>query len=1146
MHKGFKDLYGPLSRNKGCFERSFKLDIEHSTSSSCEVCSYLIEHAMKKGSGNKAMDEWACEEKLFPWIAVAAPLNVEPFNGRLFSTLRLPILTNQPVHIHGLWSITPDRGRLSSSGRSSNIDDFAVKWNDFLFKNCVPAAWTSILARRNTISWREERFNLWPQVVESPTSIWQTLDEPVLDVIIKQNLSVWTTASRCVSIAEGFFSDASLASDEYASALAQVQMPIVYLDQSLLRKLNSRISSLAPIKIPKIRSSSSARSFIQSQNLSGIPPKDLSLLLEYSLIDARISLDAGSPGPSRTHLYKDLKEIAFWPNLTGSMSKLGQETLLPRDAKEQNLFRGARGETTLDISRLTDPVLSLLRKDISVISTATSIRYRKLIDLLADWSTIYPVVHQLASSGRCIARSPGLDLTLHNIWDWVHLKAKEEERIPPSLDLLWLVPVRNGIGQYAPGSKSPPVLMFQEGEKLSKLIVNMVSTRPEKAPPVLDLESISPKALRFLTKKARAEPKLRGAFLDDLVTFVSWLFSGQELLSTASDEQRVSILQHLEDLTRAQIREIDQDLALKAVLREQLRSLPLFSKIILTPDQSRALVACSLDNQRRALEAPKGFPATVNISDVTFYDFSNSSEKYMTESFKLVEAMPLEELLIAHLLPWIDSARDSSSAASKYALVEFIFSNSRRPSSTWIAQVNSKSIVPLPFLGDGTAKRYESLLRLVDPSGSILPSLYFKDESVFPCKEFFHRHKEALQLCGIRRRPNWDTPLERVRVYATCGKAINSIEEKVECLLKLPVHKDLIASQSSVLEIQRLKWLPGCLVGEPKTALISPDECRGADETHLVNFVLPTAKFSVGDDWKKILGWDCRIEKRVLLRQLDCCLSKEEHVNIDQVLVYLQNHFQQAEYSELSTTPCILGSRGKYLLPGQAFHPGSDLTTHSLAPYLDEVDIRFARQHSALLKALNICEEPSLNDLLGIHRVIGAKQGPLNDSDLHIVIASLELASRGFNTDQLADLMVPDTQNILRRLPDIVHGDILVGDVDGFNFTNSAISSDLIKRLGLENAGARATRLEIDFQDEDEDEYTPREKLSTVISDTLGRYSIASTFNEFLANAEDCHATRMGWIVDECQSGPHESSSLLSPDLKPFQGSALFAYNDRG
>jgi len=75
------------------------------------------------------------------------------------------------------------------------------------------------------------------------------------------------------------------------------------------------------------------------------------------------------------------------------------------------------------------------------------------------------------------------------------------------------------------------------------------------------------------------------------------------------------------------------------------------------------------------------------------------------------------------------------------------------------------------------------------------------------------------------------------------------------------------------------------------------------------------------------------------------------------------------------------------------------------------------------------------------------------------------------------------------RLLRILWDDIQLRRAD-LNFTHTRIPADLITRMGVGNSFAYTTRNEINIEDKDEDEYTPREKLSTVTADTLGRYSI--------------------------------------------------------
>ena len=273
---------------------------------------------------------------------------------------------------------------------------------------------------------------------------------------------------------------------------------------------------------------------------------------------------------------------------------------------------------------------------------------------------------------------------------------------------------------------------------------------------------------------------------------------------------------------------------------------------------------------------------------------------------------------------------------------------------------------------------------------------------------------------------------------------------------------------------------------------------------------------------------------------MDLCLGAEEYDKAGKVLQQLEPD----DYSLLASKPCLLGRSGEYFTLDRIFLPGSHLRSRPLAPYLDELDAKFAKDHERLVTGLSLRTQPSIQDLQDVQDSLTKTPGGcLSSSDLGIAIATLEIATRlGYDPQ---DLRIPDATRTFRELKDIVHGDPLsTGDIAGFNFTHPEISSDLAGRLNIENSLKRAIRLRIDYDSEDEDGYTPKEDLKTVISDTLERYPIQATFNEFLANADDAGATKISWILDECPEKRYKSSSLLTTELKSLQGPALFVCND--
>ena len=254
-------------------------------------------------------------------------------------------------------------------------------------------------------------------------------------------------------------------------------------------------------------------------------------------------------------------------------------------------------------------------------------------------------------------------------------------------------------------------------------------------------------------------------------------------------------------------------------------------------------------------KTPSGFPPLPDIVNVTFYDPQDEIEKLMMERLRALQHITAKDILTLHLLPWMDAIPSDEEPlwkVPKANLVDWIMKVSRRPSKAWSIEINKHPIIPLPLQDPNGKTQYRCLKGMVDPS-SELAKLYDKEENVFPCPAFFSRHKEALIACGIATQPIWSTPVERAKYFAQGEVATDTLQCKVDCLLKLPVDEELISSTKEIEEIQNLKWLPGVSLNGEST-LLAPNECRGVDQRHLVDFVWGTTNIVVKADWRKVLG----------------------------------------------------------------------------------------------------------------------------------------------------------------------------------------------------------------------------------------------------------------------------------------------------
>ena len=248
------------------------------------------------------------------------------------------------------------------------------------------------------------------------------------------------------------------------------------------------------------------------------------------------------------------------------------------------------------------------------------------------------------------------------------------------------------------------------------------------------------------------------------------------------------------------------------------------------------------------------------MPNASFYRPRSSAEKLLVERLKALEVVSVKDLFTRHFLPWMETVPaliEDKLSSVKYNLADWLLKNSLPHSDAWRKDVFSRQIIPLP-IEDGQ-RRYRCLNGMIDPS-SDLAKLYDKKERLFPDSDFFARRKVALIDYGLLSKPIWCTPLERARYLSQNHGDIDI--QRVKRLLKLPVCAEFADSVDAVAEIRGLKWLPGTSVTGQRV-LLAPNECRGADESHLVDMVMGTTSISVSAEWRNILG------KLSIFRQLE-------------------------------------------------------------------------------------------------------------------------------------------------------------------------------------------------------------------------------------------------------------------------------------
>ena len=72
----FKDMYAglPVKRLAENFSKGFYINVEYLSQSVSSTHSFFVQHTMSLA--NPTLNDWACKKKLFPWVAIAARIDV--------------------------------------------------------------------------------------------------------------------------------------------------------------------------------------------------------------------------------------------------------------------------------------------------------------------------------------------------------------------------------------------------------------------------------------------------------------------------------------------------------------------------------------------------------------------------------------------------------------------------------------------------------------------------------------------------------------------------------------------------------------------------------------------------------------------------------------------------------------------------------------------------------------------------------------------------------------------------------------------------------------------------------------------------------------------------------------------------------------
>jgi sacsin len=521
------------------FDLSFQVQIEHRSAQESRRTGFVVHHSIRGGSMDNSLRAWAKDQKLVPWVAVAAQLPVgsspliflvslsliivsiqclEAMQGSLFTVLPLPILIRQPVHIHGLFSISPDRARLYQLSNSSSQDQAPARWNSWLFHSSVPIAWTRLLSYLADLYPDTPTFEWWPQNLEDPHDLLADAIENIVKIIDTKSLSLFPTAVGYVNKNAGLL-DTGKESMALIDALQEAQVPIVYIPQRLRDKVehlfNGRV--LSPPKLCAFLKKDSNR-------IKGWTDVTKQVILEYLLSESG---------------FTEYGTLELFPFEDGKYRSIeGHTAFVHRDSFERELF-ALEQSRNIDLDKVSAPTRDALVKGCKNWNGHPSIQYRSVGDL-RDYC-LYTVFNKIQADQDSVLLDIVTVAFVSKVWTWI---IKRRISILDGISDLWLIPLTNGYNRkIIPQNPSSEAIFAPVGEK-GDLLRKFDARCCSETPLLLDTgpRGLCPESLQMIIEASRRNPDMLIKDGGNMVHLASWLSQISAVVESGSDEEKEVVL----------------------------------------------------------------------------------------------------------------------------------------------------------------------------------------------------------------------------------------------------------------------------------------------------------------------------------------------------------------------------------------------------------------------------------------------------------------------------------------------------------------------------------------------------------------------------------------------------------------------------
>lgn len=380
----------------------------------------------------------------------------------LSTVLPLPISTTQPVHIHGLFSLSPDRAKLHQMSDRRTQDPYPAMWNKWILQDAVPVAWTSLLQYMAKLHPRQPAFEKWPLKVEDTRDFLNGSLEKVMQIIESNSPALWPTDEGFMVVKDSLLAkgDESMTLRE---ALRDIHAPVVYVPERLQHRSEEAFKGqiLCPESLCRFLKSKheNAKSWSESTKRA---------ILEF------VMSDPGFTG------YDDLQLFPFKDGVYRSIRNWTSFFL--RDDIESDLF-ALDNSHNLDLNKLSTLTRVALEDGCGSSTIHPSIRLRS-VKSLKDYC-MATAFKSFRANQDSVILDPKSSTLVSKVWAWI--SARDVDILDTDISCLWIIPLSNGHHRKVTPRSSSSMAYFAPIGDIGDFMRKIDAQSPNRLGPLLNV-----------------------------------------------------------------------------------------------------------------------------------------------------------------------------------------------------------------------------------------------------------------------------------------------------------------------------------------------------------------------------------------------------------------------------------------------------------------------------------------------------------------------------------------------------------------------------------------------------------------------------------------------------------------------------------